>query len=51
MRLMTPVKRPDILAPGKEAAETAVFGKTLLKDGDAGFDPYRGVACGGSGDI
>jgi hypothetical protein len=34
---MTPVNRPEILAPGNEAAETA--GKELWSKGDAGVDP------------
>lgn len=33
---ITPVKRPDIRAPGKAAAETA--GKTPPRDGDAGVE-------------
>ncbi len=33
---MTPVKRPEILAPGKAAAETA--GKALVRDGEAGLE-------------
>jgi hypothetical protein len=36
VREMTPVKRPEIRAPGKEAAETA--GKTPDREGDAGFE-------------
>lgn len=36
VREMTPVKRPDIRAPGREAAETA--GKTPVREGDAGFE-------------
>jgi hypothetical protein len=33
---MTPVRRPEIRAPGRAAAETA--GKALLRDGDAGVE-------------
>jgi hypothetical protein len=33
---MTPVKRPEILAPGKAAAETA--GKALVRDGEPGVE-------------
>jgi len=33
---MTPVRRPEILAPGRAAAETA--GKELWSDGDAGVE-------------
>jgi hypothetical protein len=33
---MTPVKRPEILAPGNAAAETA--GKTLVRDGEEGVE-------------
>jgi hypothetical protein len=39
VRLMTPVKRPEILAPGSEAAETVVTGNTPLSDGEVGLDP------------
>ena len=51
VRDITPVKRPDILAPGKAAAETAEPGKRLLIDGDAGVDPSAGDAgsCGIAG--
>jgi hypothetical protein len=37
---MTPVKRPEIRAPGRAEAETA--GKLLVKDGDTGIDPGCG---------
>jgi len=33
---MTPVRRPEILAPGRAAAETA--GKTVCRDGEAGVE-------------
>ena len=33
---MTPVKRPDILAPGRAAADTA--GNVLCREGDAGVE-------------
>jgi hypothetical protein len=33
---MTPVSRPDILAPGRAAAETA--GKAVWMDGEAGVE-------------
>ena len=33
---MTPVKRPEIRAPGKAAAETA--GKAVWRDGEAGVE-------------
>jgi hypothetical protein len=34
----TPVNRPEILAPGMEAAETA--GKDPVSDGEAGVDEF-----------
>jgi len=34
---MTPVSRPEILAPGKAAAETA--GKEPEREGEAGVEP------------
>lgn len=36
VREITPVKRPDIRAPGNDAAETA--GKTPASEGDAGVE-------------
>ena len=36
MSEMTPVSRPEILAPGRAAAETA--GKTVCMDGEAGVE-------------
>lgn len=63
VREMTPVKRPEILAPGRAAAETAGnAGNVVLMDGDAGVEvggeeitayAIDGVAngvCGAEGD-
>ena len=43
---MTPVRRPDIRAPGKAAAETA--GKLPVRDGDVGCELFGDdrTACG-----
>lgn len=49
VRLITPVRRPEILAPGRAAAETAL-GNTPLSDGDAGVELWKGTAWVGSGE-
>ena len=43
VRDITPVKRPDMRAPGSAEAETAVTGKTPASDGEAGCDPKAGA--------
>jgi len=40
---ITPVKRPDMRAPGSAEAETADTGKAPANDGEAGCDPTGGT--------
>jgi hypothetical protein len=41
-REITPVKRPEIRAPGKAAADTAEAGKPPLIEGDTGLELVGG---------
>jgi hypothetical protein len=42
VREMTPVRRPEIRAPGRAAAETADAGKPPLILGETGLEPDGG---------
>lgn len=39
---MTPVRRPEIRAPGRAPAETADVGKLPLREGEMGLEPGVG---------